>query len=112
MIKTCQKHEIESRYIDIDNEGTIVLYDSKSIVNYISLDYELRLRAFKKINVVQKDDKNMITILEYHNLLNIIFRKRRDSANYLMISIAYLMKSSLNILKEDDDLKEEELNCT
>ena len=38
-----------------------------------------------------------------------IFRRRRDSANYLIISRAHLMKLSLNILKKDDDLKEEKL---
>ena len=34
-----------------------------------------------------------------------IFRRKRDSANYLMISTAHSIKSSLNILKKDDDLK-------
>ena len=100
---------ITSRYIDINNKGTIVLYDSKSIVNYINLNCELRLKAFKKISVVQKNDKNIITIFEYDNLLNIIFRRKRDSTNYLMISTTHLMKSNLNILKKDDDLKKRKL---
>ena len=101
----CQKHKIESHYIDMNNEGTIILYDSKSTINYINLECKLRLRAFRKINVVQKDDENIITVSEYDNLSDMIFRRRRDSANYLMISTVHLMKSSLNILKEDNDLK-------
>ena len=36
-------------------------------------------------------------------------KKKRDSANYLMISAAHSIKSSLNILKKNDDLKEKKL---
>ena len=109
-MRTCQKHKIESGHTDIDNENTVILYDSKSTVNYISLDCELRLKAFEKTSVVKKNDEDIITIFECDNLSNMIFRKKkRDSANYLMISAAHSIKSSLNILKEDDDLKEKEL---
>ena len=108
-MRTCQKHEIESDYIDIDNEGTIVLYDNKSAVSYISLDCKLRLKTLKETRVVKKNNENMITILEYNNLLSMIFRRKRDSANYLMISVTYSIKSSLDILKEDDDLEKKEL---
>ena len=45
-MKTCQKHEIESNHININNEDTIILYDNKSAVSYISLDCQLRF--FKK----------------------------------------------------------------
>ena len=38
-----------------------------------------------------------------------IFRRKRDSANYLMISAAHSINLSLNFLKKDDDLKEKEL---
>ena len=51
----------------------------------------------------------MITVLEYDNLLSMIFRRKRDSANYLMISAAYSIKSNLNTLKEDDNLKKKKL---
>ena len=51
----------------------------------------------------------MITVFECDNLLIMIFRRKRDSANYLMISTAHLIRSNLNILKKDDDLKEKEL---
>ena len=51
----------------------------------------------------------MITVFEYNDLSNMISRRRHDCANYLMISTAHLIKASLNILKEDDDLKEKEL---
>ena len=108
-MRTCQKHEIESDYTDIDNENTIILYNSKSAVNYISLNCELRLRMFKEIKIIRKNDENMITVLECDDLSNMIFRRKRDSTNYLMISTAYSIKSSLNILKEDDDLKEKKL---
>ena len=108
-MKTYQTHEIKSDYINIDNEDTIVLYDSKSVVSYISLNCKLRLRTFEETKVVKKDDKNMITISECDNLSNMIFRRKRDSANYLMISATHSIKLNLNVLKEDDDLKEEEL---
>ena len=108
-MKTCQKHEIKSDYTDISNEGTVVLYNSKSAVNYISLSCELRLKALGKINIVNKDDENMITLLECNDLSDMIFRKKHDSADYLMISAAHSIKSSLNTLKKDDDLKEKEL---
>ena len=108
-IKTCQKHEIESGYTGIDNEDTIILYDSKSAVNYISWGCELRLKALRETSVVNKNDKNIITILECDDLLNMIFRRKRNSTNYLVISAAHSIKSSLNTLKEDDDLKEKEL---
>ena len=87
----------------------IVLYDSKSAVSYINLNCKLRLKAFKEVRVVNKNDENMITVLEYDNLSNMIFRRKRDSANYLVISAAHSIKSSLNILKEDDYLKEKKL---
>ena len=51
----------------------------------------------------------MITVFECDNLIDIIFRKRRNSANYLIILAIHLIKLSLNILKEDDNLKEKEL---
>ena len=51
----------------------------------------------------------MITVLECDDLLNMIFRRKRDSVNYLMISATHSIKSSLNTLKEDNDLKEKEL---
>ena len=51
----------------------------------------------------------MITVSECDDLSNMIFRRKRDSANYLMISAAHSIKSSLNILKKDDDLKEKKL---
>ena len=53
-MKIYQRHEIESNYIDIDNECTIVLYDSKSVVHYINLNCELCLRALEEIKVVKK----------------------------------------------------------
>ena len=108
-MKTCQTYGIEPDYIDIGNEGTIVLYDSKSAVNYISLSCELRLRTFRETKVVKKDDENMITIPGCDDLSNMIFRRKRDSADYLMISAEHLIKSSLDVLEEDDDLKEKEL---
>ena len=108
-MRTCQKHEIKSDHTDINNENIIILYDSKSAVNYISLDCKFRLRTFKKISVVRKNDENIITVFECNDLSNIIFRRKRNSANYLVISTAHLIKSSLNILKKDDDLKEKEL---
>ena len=108
-IKTCQKYEIKSDYIDINNENMTVLYDSKNAVNYISLNRELRLKIFKEIKIVNKNDENIITVLEYDDLSNMIFWRKRDSANYLIISAAHSIKSSLNILKEDDDLKEKKL---
>ena len=108
-MKTCQIHEIESGYIDISNENTIILYDSKSAVSYISLSCELRLRTFEETKIVKKDDENMITIFGCDDLSNMIFRRKRDSANYLMISATHSIKLSLNVLEEDDDLKEEEL---
>ena len=46
-MRTCQKHEIESDYININNKDMIILYDSKSAVNYISLNCELRLKALE-----------------------------------------------------------------
>ena len=108
-MRTCQKHEIKSDYTDIDNESTIVLYDNKSAVSYISLNCEFRLKTFKEIKIVKKNDENMITVSEYNDLLNIIFWKKRDSAEYLMISTVHSIKLNLNILKEDDDLKEKKL---
>ena len=51
----------------------------------------------------------MIIVLECDDLSNMIFWRKRDSVNYLMISMTYLIESSLNILKENDDLKEKEL---
>ena len=108
-MKTCQKHEIKSDHIDINNENTIILYDSKSAVNYINLDYELRLKAFEETSVVKKNDENIITVFECDDLSNMIFRRKRNSANYLMISAAHSIKSSLNILKKDDDLKEKKV---
>ena len=108
-MRTYQEHEIESDHIDIYNKNIIILYDNKSVVNYISLDYELRLKTFEEINVVRKNDKNIITIFGCNNLSNMIFLKKRDSAKYLMISAAHSIKLSLNILKKDDDLKEKEL---
>ena len=74
-MRTCQKHEIESGHIDINNEDTIVLYDSKSAVNYISLNCKLRLRALEEINIVKKNDENIITVLECDDLSNMIFQK-------------------------------------
>ena len=100
MMRTCQEHEIDSGHTDINNEDTIVLYDSKNVVNYINLDYELRLRAFEETNVVRKNDENMITVFECDNLSNMIFRKKRDSANYLMISTTHSIKSSLKFWKK------------
>ena len=108
-MKTCQTHEKESDYININNKDTIVLYDNKSAVNYISLDCELRLRTLEETKVVKKDDENMITVFRCDDLSNMIFWRKRDSANYLMISATHSIKSSLNVLKEDDDLKEKEL---
>ena len=108
-IRICQKHEIESDHTDINNKNTIILYNSKSAVNYISLNCEFRLRALEEINVVKKNNENIITVLECDDLSNMIFRRKRDSANYLMISAAHSNKSSLNILKKDDDLKEKKL---
>ena len=52
-IRTCQKHNIKSQYIDIGNEETIILYDSKSVVNYTSTTYKLCLRAFNKTNIIK-----------------------------------------------------------
>ena len=108
-MKTCQKHEMKSDYIDIENENIIILYDSKSAVNYMILSCELRLKTLEKTNVVNKNNKNIITVLECDDLSNIIFRRKRNSANYLMISAAHSIKSSLNILEENDDLKEKKL---
>ena len=108
-MRTCQKYEIKSSYTDIDNKVTIVLYNNKSAVSYINSDCELRLKKFKETNIVKKNNKNIITVFECDNLSNMIFRKKRDSANYLMISVTHSIKSNLNILKEDDNLKEKEL---
>ena len=108
-MKICQKHDIESQYTDINNEGTTILYDSKSAVNYINIDCELRLKVLNRTNVIEQNDKKTITVSEYDDLSNMIFRRKRDSANYLMISIAHLIKSNLNILKEDNNLKEKKL---
>ena len=74
-------------------------------MSYINIDCELRLKALNEINVVEQDDEKMITVLEYDDLSDMIFQRKYDSANYLMISTVYLITSSLNILKEDDDLK-------
>ena len=104
-MRTCQKHEIESDHTDINNKDTVILYDSKNAISYINLNCEFRLRTFEKTSVVRKNDENIITVLECDNLSNIIFRKKRDSANYLMISAAHSIKSSLTILKKNDDLK-------
>ena len=108
-MKICRKHEIELNHTDINNKDIIVLYDSKNAVNYINLNCELRLRMFKEISVVRKNDKNIITVLECDDLSNMIFRRKRDSANYLVISATHSNKSNLNILKKDDDLKKKEL---
>ena len=108
-MRTCQKHEIKLNYTDINNEDTIILYDSKNAVNYINLNCELRLRTLEEINVVRKNDEDIITIFECDDLSNMIFQRKRDSANYLMISAAHSIKLNLNILKKDDDLKEKEL---
>ena len=108
-MKTCQKHGIESDYTDINNKDTVILYDSKSAVNYINLNCELRLKALKKTSVVSKNDENIITVLECNDLSDMIFRRKRNNANYLVISAAHSIKSSLDILKEDDDLKKKEL---
>ena len=58
--------------------------------------------------IIKKDDEKMIKIFEYDDFSDMIFRRKRDSANYLMISTAHL-KSYLNVLKKDDDLKEKKL---
>ena len=108
-MRTCQKHEIESDYIDIDNKDMIVLYDSKSAVSYINLNYKFRLKAFKEIKVVKKNDENIITVFKYDDLSSMIFWRKRNSANYLIISTTHSIKLNLNILKEDDDLKEKKL---
>ena len=108
-MRTYQKYDIKSRHTDINNEETIVLYDSKSAVSYINTDCELHLKAFNGTNDIEQNDGKILTIPECNNLSNMIFRRKRDSANYLVISTAYLIKSSLNILKEDNDLKEKEL---
>ena len=108
-MKICQKYDIESRYTNIDNKEIIVLYDSKSAVSYISTDCELRLKALNETNVIKQDDEEMITVFECNNLSNIIFRRKRDSADYLMISTAHLIESSLDILKKDDNLKKKKL---
>ena len=83
--------------------------NSKSAVNYINLNCELHLKTFEKTNVVRKNDENMITVLECNDLSNMIFRRKCDSANYLVISATHSIKLSLNILKKDDDLKEKKL---
>ena len=108
-MKIYQKHIIKSQYTDINNEGITILYDSKSAVNYISTDWELRLRALNRTNVVEQNNEKIITVLECNNLSNMSFWKKRDSANYLMISTAHLIKLNLNILKKDIDLKEKKL---
>ena len=108
-MKTCQKHEIESDYTDINNEDTIVLYDSKSAVSYINLDCRLCLKTLKKIKIIKKNGENMITVSEYDNLSSMIFRRKRDNTNYLIILTAHSIKLNLNILKEDNDLKEKKL---
>ena len=108
-MKTCWNHEIESSYIDIDNKDPVILYGSQSAVNYISLDCELRLKALEETSVVKKNDENIITVSEYDDLSNMIFRRKRDSANYLTISAIHSIKSSLDNLKEDNNLKEKEL---
>ena len=104
-MKTCQKHGMESDYTDIENENTVVLYDSKNAVNYMTLNCELHLKTLEKTNVVNKNDENIITVSECDDLSSMIFRRKRDRANYLMISAAHSIKSNLNILKKDDDLK-------
>ena len=108
-MRTYQKHEIESDHININNEDTVILYDSKNAVSYINLNCELRLKALGEANVVRKNNENIIIVFECDDLSNMIFRKKRDSANYLMISAAHSIKLNLNILKKDDDLKEKEL---
>ena len=102
-MRTYQTHDIQSHYIDINNERIIILYDSKSAVNYINTNCELCLKALNRINIIEQNDEKMITILEYNNLSNITFRKRRNSANCLIISTVHLIKSSLDILKEDNE---------
>ena len=52
-----QTHDIQSHYTDINNEETIILYDSKSAVNYINTDCKLRLKALNRINVVEQNDE-------------------------------------------------------
>ena len=99
-MRTYQKHDIESHNTDIDNEKTIVLYNSKSAVSYISTDCELCLRALNETNVIEQNDKKMIMVPERDNLSNRIFRRKRDSPNYLMISTAHLIRSNLNTLKK------------
>ena len=108
-MRTCQKHDMRSACIGIGNERTIVLCDRKSIINYISLDCELRLRTLNEIIVIEYDDEKMIKILKYNDFPETIFRRKCNSTNYLMISTAYLTKSQLNVLKENDDLKKKEL---
>ena len=105
-MRTCQKHDIKSHHTDIDNEETIILYDSKSAVNYLNTDCELHLKAFIKTNIIKQNNEKIITVFECDNLSDMIFRKKRDSANYLMISTAHLIKSRLNILKGNDNFKE------
>ena len=108
-IRTCQKHDIKSQYTDINNKETILLYDSKNVVNYINTDCELRLKIFNRTNLIEHNDEKMITVSECDDLSNMIFRRKRDSANYLMILTTHLIESNLNILKENDDLKKKEL---
>ena len=108
-MKICQNHVIESDHTDINNENIIVLYNNKNAVNYISLSCEFRLKALEKISVVKTNDENIITVFECDDLSNMIFRRKRDSANYLMIATTHSIKSNLNILKENNDLKEKEL---
>ena len=108
VMRICQKYEIESYYIYINNEGTIILYNKKSAINYISKDFKIRLRAFNETDVVEQNDEKIIIIFEC-NRPDMIFRRKRDSADYLMILTTYLIKSSLKILKEDNNLKDKEL---
>ena len=72
-MRTCQRHEIELDYTDINNENTIILYDSKNAVSYINLNCEFRLKTFKEVKIVKKNSENMITVFEYDNLSSMIF---------------------------------------
>ena len=63
-MRTCQTYDIQSYYIDINNERTIILYDSKSAVNYINTDCELRLKALNRINIIEQNDEKIKTIFE------------------------------------------------
>ena len=108
-MRTCQKHTMKSVCVNINKERIIVLYDRKNIINYISLDCELCLKALNETIIIEYNDEKMIKNFKYDDFSETIFRKRRDNANYLMILTLYLTKSELNTLKENDDLKEKEL---